>query len=71
MIVKVQVSYMSTAPQRQVLVYDKGRRHEWHGPASEDVLRVMGGDNKAFFRARVDKRTGMMKLVERARWQNW
>lgn len=51
MIVKVQLSLMTSEAEQQMLVYNKDRTIWWEGPATAIVRLAMQGDAKAFFEA--------------------
>lgn len=53
MIVKVQLSLSTTAARRQALVYDRSRRHCWQGDAPRGLARLVRGEPKTFWRARL------------------
>jgi hypothetical protein len=69
MVVKVQVSLFTTEAKRQVLIYDESREHRFEGDASEDVLKLMGRDPKAFFNATLKGTTFV--LGKRTSWRDW
>lgn len=70
MIVKVQVSLVSTSGAQRVLIYNSDRSVEWEGALSPEVERLMDGRPKAFFHAHVGW-DGKLSLDRGARWQQW
>lgn len=70
MIVKVQLSLMTTHASQRVLIYNKDRSIHYEGEATTEVKAVMHGRHKAFFRAGI---TSDMKvdLIEEVRDYSW
>lgn len=68
-VVKVQISIESTAPEALMLVYNKNRKVLYQAPATADVLIKMAGRLKAFFHAEI--RNGIIILEEEVEWHTW
>lgn len=86
MIVKVQMAISSTEPMPRVMVYNEHRDWMYEGLASDEIVKAMKGDLKAFFHAMPVKkgRKGTLKnqsgkpkmnyelaIGSRAPWQSW
>lgn len=71
MIVKVQISLVSTDGQKHALVYDKLRKYEYQGVATAEILGAMNGVNKKFFNAYYLKKTKKIRLLQEVKPQNW
>ena len=48
MIIKVQLSLVTNAQERQVLIYNEDRSFKYEGVAPEHILKMAGGQNKFF-----------------------
>jgi hypothetical protein len=69
LIVKVQLSTDITADHRQVLVYDKSRKHQYQMVATPEILELMNGRLKAFFTAEmIGSRIAIGEEVEPQDW---
>jgi hypothetical protein len=59
MIVKVQLSIVTNAEERQMLIYNKDQRYMYEGPATEEIIELLqpkSGEyyfHKAYFKAHV------------------
>ena len=70
MIVKVQISLVTTKEKRQVLVYNKDRSITYEADATDDVIALVGDFPKAYFKAHLDE-AGKIVLDGRVKDQNW
>jgi hypothetical protein len=68
-IVKVQVSIVTGAQKKQVLVYNEDRSLTFQDDASRGLIRRMGGSPKQYFWATL--RDAEIHLGEAAPWQEW
>lgn len=66
MIVKVQLSLHTTCAARQVLIYNEDRSVTYQGDITPDVAKIMGDENKAYFKAKL-RRDGTIELFENYR----
>ena len=81
MIVKVQISLISSDGKTRILVYPKDRSMQYEGVADPSLLRVMGNRKKAFFFVHTKASEGGkfttvqegLELVidKEAPWQEW
>ena len=71
MIVKVQISLAQTAAKRRVLIYNKARSVQWEDEASTEILKIMNGKAKAFFKATIRKSDRKLMLGNETDWQSW
>lgn len=71
MIVKVQLSLFDSHGRSRVLIYDRARTIEWQGDATPELVRLMGGRQKAFFEASINHKTKQIEIVSEAGWQEW
>lgn len=69
MIVKVQVSLVTTEEVPQVLIYNRDRSVEWVGDASADLMALMDDRPKVFFVAQVID--SKIHLGHEAGWRDW
>ena len=69
MIIKVQLSIFTNHEKRRVMAYDETRTYKYEGDATPEILKLMGGDLKAFFVATPIH--GVLDIVKRAEWQEW
>jgi hypothetical protein len=53
MIVKVQLSLFTSAGVPQVLIYNQARTVVFEGDADDEIVRRMGDDVRAFFKAKL------------------
>jgi len=70
MIINVQVSLYTTEPEQQVIAYNEDRTLSWKGPATREIMKIMGGDAKAFFPACLSPDFKFV-IGQRAEWQDW
>ena len=79
MIVKVQLSYISSEQQPQVLVYNKTKEFYYQGDATSDIIKAMVIDDfdnlrlqiKRYFNARYDRATKQIELLNEVNDQLW
>lgn len=69
MIVKVQLSIITSEKNRRVLIYNEDRTIEYETDASKEIVDLMRGDLKAFFHASMVETE--ISLNQRAEWQEW
>ena len=55
MIVKVQLSLHTTQERRRVLVYNEDRSVWYEADASQEVINLLAGEPKTYFKAHLDK----------------
>lgn len=70
MIVKVQVSLMTTAAERQCLIYNRSRSVIGELPLTEEIATVMADRPKAYFEAKLDD-DGVVQLGREVPAQRW
>ena len=75
MIVKVQISQFNSQGITSMYIYNEDRSVEYEGEATEDILTIMNGSPKGFFKATLTKdkkgKGQRIKIIEKADWQNW
>ncbi len=79
MIVKVQLTYISSEQQPQVLLYNKQRTIFYEGNATSDLIKAMVVDDfdnlrlqiKRYFNARYDRATKQVELLNKVNDQLW
>jgi hypothetical protein len=74
MIVKVQISQFDSEGETRTLIYNKSRNIEYEGPATDEVIKLMRGNEKLFFHANEVQEQGKpitLKLLKQAPWQDW
>lgn len=70
MIVKVQLSLATNRPKQRVLIYNEDRSIMYEDDAAKEVVELMDGLPKAYFRAHLDKNKKIV-LDEQAEDQDW
>ncbi len=70
MIVKVQLSIVTSAESRQVVVYNEDHSLRYMGDATPDILDMMGSRIKVFFHAKLQE-GGQLEFFREAPWQEW
>jgi hypothetical protein len=69
MIVKVQLSLMSTHKEQRALIYNKSQSIRWEGPAEGVLVAMMDGQHKAFYHAHM---SGTIIVLDRpAKDRDW
>lgn len=66
-IVKMQLSQFPY--HENVLVYNEDRSVEYESPATEEIIDMMDGEEKAFFNAKVENQE--IVIGDLAPWQDW
>jgi hypothetical protein len=69
MIVKVQVSIVTTFPTPRVLVYNKDRSFTYEGGINADMIKVLAGRPKAYFKAKMTPEG--LEIDEEVPAQDW
>lgn len=70
LIVKVQRSLMSSDGSDTILIYDEDENVSAEFEATDEILKMLDGQPKAFFYAHLDKDGGLV-LDGKAPWQGW
>ena len=70
MIVKVQLSLLSSAGKEQMLIYNEDRSVRYEAPADPKIKDLMGGRLKAYFTAEL-RPDGKLALGGEAMPQTW
>jgi hypothetical protein len=70
MIIKVQLSLMSSDGLVRMLAYDKERSFTYEAVADDDVLDLMCGRPKAYFEAKINK-DKLLEIGEEVEEQDW
>lgn len=68
-IVKVQISQNDEG--QHVLIYPEDRRFIYQGPATPEIVNLLGGRPKAFFYMPHDARRSVRDIQVEAPWQEW
>ena len=71
MIVKIQISLMTTEKQKTMLIYNRSRSVLYQAPADKDVLEIMKGRPKAYFNAIINKATKFIEIQNEVNDQLW
>lgn len=69
-IAKVQLSIGGNSPERRVMIYGEGKEPFWTGPASKEIVELMGDCAKNFFWGWL-RNDGKIIIEEEAHWQEW
>lgn len=75
-IVKVQLSLASSTELQYMLIYNKGKTVMYQGAATDEVIKQMAGEVKAFFNARLEpdpEKPGskIISILDKTTWQSW
>ena len=70
MIVKVQLSLMTTATKRRVFVYNRDQSIMFEGELTPEVECRVGDEPKSFWHAHLNKKKQIV-LDKKAKWQDW
>lgn len=70
MIVKVQVSLVTSHHQKRVLIYNEDRSVQLEGALTEDLAMLTAGRPKSYFEATLDKK-GKLEFLKEVGQQDW
>lgn len=71
MVLKIQVPLASNQENPPCLVYDQTRKFRTFVPLTSEIKRLLKGDPKGYFEAKIQPGTGEFEIIKRVSPQQW